>query len=212
MHAWLLPWTFFSGRLPIFSSLSSFFFFSPLQLVLLRFNLVPSSGACSSGISFCLSCCLYFYASGMWVVFLNVGEMALYRRCPVHSSSAHPSCRPSCMLWGLPPWGLCGSFCCGGLCGRFDRLGWPWSVYLPGTSLYNVWESLEEILLLKPQDGCKPRLWIYTVCIPTLVPPSVWPWASYGLFFPVSEDNNSASLVRGSKHLIDSSYYYNSPG
>ena len=136
MHAWLLPWTFFSGRLPIFSSLSSFYFFSPLQLVLLRFNLVPSSGACSSGISFCLSCCLYFYASGMWVVFLNVGEMALYRRCPVHSSSAHPSCRPSCMLWGLPPWGLCGSFCCGGLCGRFDRLGWPWSVYLPGTSLY----------------------------------------------------------------------------
>ena len=139
MHAWSLPWTFFSGRLPIFNSLSSFFFFFlflPLQLVLLRFNLVPSSGACSSGISFCLSCCLYFYASGMWVVFLNVGEMAFYRRCPVHPSSAHPSCRPSCMLWGLPPWGLCGSFCCGRLCGRFDRLGWPWSVYLPGTSLY----------------------------------------------------------------------------
>ena len=56
---------FFSARMPIFTSLSSFFFFSPLHLVLLRFNLVPSSGACSSGISFCPSCCLYFYASGI---------------------------------------------------------------------------------------------------------------------------------------------------
>ena len=64
-------------------------------VLLLEFNLVPSSESHSSVISFCLNCSLYFYVHGRLVTFLDLGEVALCRR--------HP------MLPHLPPkgWSAC---------------------------------------------------------------------------------------------------------
>ena len=56
---------------------------SPYHLVLLGFYLVPSSEICSSAASLCLSFCLHVYVCGRLVTFLDLGEVAFCRRCPV---------------------------------------------------------------------------------------------------------------------------------
>ena len=47
----------------------------------------------------CLICCFYFYVSGGWVTFPDLGEVALCSRFPMPSSSALPSGHQSYMLW-----------------------------------------------------------------------------------------------------------------
>ena len=46
----------------------------------------------------CLICCLYFYASGKLVIFLNLGDVAFSRKCPVSSGSTFPSGHQSYLL------------------------------------------------------------------------------------------------------------------
>ena len=55
----------------------------PCHLVLLGFYLVPSSEICSSAASLCLSFCLHVYVCSRLVTFLDLGEVAFCRRCPV---------------------------------------------------------------------------------------------------------------------------------
>ena len=52
-------------------------------------------------------------------------------------SSTLPSGHQSYMLYGNPPCGLCGSFCCGRVTteGCLVGVGGPWSSWLPGPSL-----------------------------------------------------------------------------
>ena len=76
---------------------------------------IPSSETYSYADSLCPSCHWYFYVFGKLLMFLYFGEVALYRRHPMHPSSALLSSHPGYMLWEFPIGELCGSFSCSGL-------------------------------------------------------------------------------------------------
>lgn len=65
---------------------------------------VPSSGTYSSTISFCLNFCLYFYACGRFITFLDFVDVAHCRWYPMYPSSILPSQHPRAGDWPVPGW------------------------------------------------------------------------------------------------------------
>ena len=66
-------------------------------------------------------------------MFLNLGEVAVYRRCPMHPSNELASCHSSYMLLGFPLKGLHGPFYC--YVGSLIGLVSPYFVWLPSSAL-----------------------------------------------------------------------------
>ena len=102
-------------------------FLSPPHLVLLVWlYLFPSFETCSSGTSFCLPCCFYFYVSGRSVKFFWPERNGLLWKMSFMPQCHTPFWSPELFALVVPTVWLCGSFCC-------DRLilwvvWWMWLV------------------------------------------------------------------------------------
>ena len=121
-YLWSLPWILYWVDC-----------LSPLCLVLLGFCLVLSFEISSSASSFWLILCFYFYGLliGRLATFPNLGEVALWRRCPwgpaVHSPlvirAIFSKTVPMWAAWTFLLWQ-------GDNCGQAGR--WGWAQVCPG--------------------------------------------------------------------------------